>query len=97
MASSTAAQFDEMLQQQAALALRYADHEYGEGESVVPAIAHAAPEPMPFDGRLPDRDARESNCCTAPPGAPQAPLAVGDRAGLLQRHARRPLVARVLA
>ena len=37
VATSTARQFDELLQQQAELALRYADHEYREGETVVPA------------------------------------------------------------
>ena len=43
VSSSTALQFDEMLQQEAVLALRYADHEYGEGETVVPG----APLPTP--------------------------------------------------
>ena len=42
VATSTAAQFDELLQQQAALALRYADHEYDEGDSVVPARSTTA-------------------------------------------------------
>src|SRR3974390_1347263 len=39
VAASTALQFDQSLQQQAALALRYADHEYGEGDTVVPPAA----------------------------------------------------------
>src|ERR1700750_2750520 len=42
VAVNTAAEFDELLQQQAALALRYADHEYDEGDTVVPAAP--APE-----------------------------------------------------
>ena len=42
VAVNTAAEFDELLQQQAALALRYADHEYDEGDAVVPAAP--APE-----------------------------------------------------
>ena len=46
VAASTAVQFDELLQQQAALALRYAEHEYAEGEMVVPRTADAV---MPVD------------------------------------------------
>src|ERR1700751_218923 len=46
VAASRAVQFDELLQQQAALALSYADHEYGEGETLVPPAAAALA--MPF-------------------------------------------------
>src|ERR1700751_842840 len=42
VAASTAVEFDELLQQQAALALRYADHEYGEGDAVVPPAVRPA-------------------------------------------------------
>jgi two-component system, OmpR family, sensor kinase len=49
VAGNTAAQFDELLAQQAALALRYADHEYREGDTVVPRSVAAAGAPVPFD------------------------------------------------
>ncbi|HXI67523.1 MAG TPA: hypothetical protein VNH41_06265, partial [Steroidobacteraceae bacterium] len=42
VAVNTAVEFDELLQQQAALALRYADHEYDEGDAVVPAAPEGA-------------------------------------------------------
>src|SRR5215472_715785 len=48
VASSTATQFDEMLQQQAELALRYADHEYNEGDAPVPASLTGTAWVMPF-------------------------------------------------
>ncbi|HEV2286766.1 MAG TPA: ATP-binding protein [Steroidobacteraceae bacterium] len=47
--SSTRREFDEMLAQQAALALRYAEHEYGEGETVVPRSLRPGERPMPFE------------------------------------------------
>src|SRR5579863_8584594 len=80
VASSTATQFDELLQQQAALALRYADHEYVEGETdVVPPSPYDQPELMPFEvvsqltiaNRLVYRSA----------GAPQAPFGTGPDTG----------------
>ena len=49
VSSITAIQFDEMLQQQAVLALRYADHEYGEGETVVPRSLTTTAAAMPFE------------------------------------------------
>jgi signal transduction histidine kinase len=80
VASSTAAQFDEMLQQQAVLALRYADHEYGEGESVVPRSRAAAARAMPFDVVY-QINTRAGQLLYASAGSPQAPLAVGNEAG----------------
>jgi two-component system, OmpR family, sensor histidine kinase QseC len=47
--SSTQIEFDEMLAQQAALALLYAEHEYGEGETVVPRSLRAGDRPIPFE------------------------------------------------
>ena len=80
VATSTAAQFDEMLQQQAALALRYADHEYGEGESVVPRSLAASARAMPFD--VVYQITTRANQAPLPlAGAPQAPLAIGSRPG----------------
>ena len=70
--SSTAVQFDELLQQQAALALRYADHEYGEGDTVVPP----APQPavtMPFD-LIYQIGTRSGDILYSSQGAPQAAL-----------------------
>lgn len=80
VASSTAAQFDEMLQQQAALALRYAEHEYNEGESVVPRSLAAAVHAMPLD-LVYQIATRANQLLYRSPGAPQAPLAIGDGAG----------------
>src|SRR5579863_1780361 len=80
VASSTAAQFDEMLQQQAALALRYADHEYDEGESVVPRSLDAAVQAMPLDVVY-QITTRAKQLLYRSPGSPQAPLAIGDGPG----------------
>ncbi len=80
VASSTAVQFDELLQQQAALALRYADHEYGEGETVVPRT-------FADGGRIERLDVvyqiatRSSELLYRSPGAPQLPLAIGGGPG----------------
>jgi two-component system sensor histidine kinase QseC len=76
VASSTAAQFDEMLQQQAVLALRYADHEYEEGESVVPRSLAATTEAMPFDVVY-QISTRANQLLYRSPGSPQAPLTTG--------------------
>lgn len=80
VAGSTAAQLDEMLQQQAVLALRYADHEYGEGESVVPGSRPATARAMPFDVVY-QITTRTNELLYRSTGAPQVPLAVGDEAG----------------
>src|SRR5579862_2546390 len=80
VASSTAAQFDEMLQQQAALALRYADHEYSEGESVVPRSPDAAMQAMPLDVVY-QITTRADQFLYRSPGAPQAPLAIDHGTG----------------
>src|SRR5580700_7110972 len=81
VASSTTAQFDEMLQQQAVLALRYADHEYGEGESVVPGADTTNTQQMPFDVVYQLMRRTDDRLLYRSPGAPQARLAVGDQAG----------------
>jgi two-component system sensor histidine kinase QseC len=80
VASSTAAQFDEMLQQQAALALRYAEHEYNEGDSVVPRSLAAGTQAMPLDVVY-QITTRANQLLYRSPGAPQGPLAIGDRPG----------------
>jgi two-component system sensor histidine kinase QseC len=80
VASSTATQFDEMLQQQATLALRYADHEYNEGESVVPRSLAAGTQAMPLDVVY-QITTRADQFLYRSPGAPQAPLAVGNGPG----------------
>jgi len=80
VASSTAAQFDEMLQQQAALALRYADHEYSEGESVVPRSPDAAMQAMPLDVVY-QITTRADQFLYRSPGAPHAPLAIDHGTG----------------
>jgi signal transduction histidine kinase len=82
VATSTAMQFDELLQQQAALALRYADHEYDEGEtSVVPPSPYDQPELMPFEVVY-QLTTRANKLVYRSPGAPQAPLGSGlDTAG----------------
>jgi Two-component sensor kinase N-terminal len=92
VAVNTAAEFDELLQQQAALALRYADHEYDEGDAVVPAAA--APE-----GAALVPPARAAGTAEAPsdvvyqlvtrsgqvlyrsPGAPEQPLTASKPTG----------------
>jgi signal transduction histidine kinase len=68
--ASTAVQFDELLQQQAALALRYAEHEYGEGEVVVPRTAERA---MPVD-LLYQVATRSGEILYRSPGTPAAAL-----------------------
>jgi two-component system sensor histidine kinase QseC len=80
VASSTASQFDEMLQQQAALALRYADHEYDEGESVVPRSLSATARAMPFDVVY-QIATRANELLYRSPGSPQSPLATGNGPG----------------
>jgi signal transduction histidine kinase len=75
VAASTAVQFDELLQQQAALALRYADHEYGEGEALVPPAAAAVA--MPFD-LVYQIGTRSGQILYRSRGAPQAPFASGQ-------------------
>lgn len=80
VASSTAAQFDEMLQQQAALALRYAEHEYNEGESVVPRSLATAAQAIPLD-IVYQITTRANQSLYRSPGAPQAPLAIGNVPG----------------
>ena len=79
VATSTARQFDEMLQQQAALALRYADHEYAEGESVVPRSLEAA-QAIPLDVVY-QITTRTNQLLYRSPGAPQVPLAIGNGPG----------------
>jgi len=74
VAASTAVQFDELLQQQATLALHYADHEYGEGDTVVPAAA--VPLAMPFDV-IYQIGTRSGQILYRSPGAPTAPLTSG--------------------
>jgi two-component system sensor histidine kinase QseC len=77
VATSTTMQFDELLQQQAALALRYADHEYDEGDtSLVPPSPYDAPERMPFEVVY-QLATRSNRLVYRSPGAPQAPLASG--------------------
>jgi signal transduction histidine kinase len=78
VAASTAVQFDELLQQQASLALRYADHEYREGETVVPPAA--APLAMPFDVMY-QIGTRSGQILYRSPGAPAAPLTAGEGPG----------------
>jgi len=81
VAASTAVQFDELLQQQATLALRYADHEYGEGDTVVPpAPAAAFPPAMPFDV-IYQIGTRSGQVLYRSPRAPAAPLTAGEGPG----------------
>jgi two-component system, OmpR family, sensor histidine kinase QseC len=80
VAASTALQFDELLQQQAALALRYADHEYFEGDTVVPPVPAAAPVAMPFDV-IYQIGTRAGEILFRSPGAPAAPLTAGEGPG----------------
>ena len=79
VAASTAVQFDELLRQQAALALRYADHEYGEGETVVPPAPPEAGPIMPFDVIY--QIGTRTEVLYRSPGAPQAALAAGHGPG----------------
>ena len=76
VASSTARQFDELLQQQAALALRYADHEYGEGDTVVPDSLSETTAAMPF-GVIYQITTGSNQLLYGSPGAPAVPLAQG--------------------
>lgn len=80
VAGSTAAQLDEMLQQQAVLALRYADHEYGEGESVVPRSHAESGRTMPFDVVY-QISTRANELLYRSAGSPQTSLAVGNGSG----------------
>ena len=77
VAANTAVQFDELLRQQAALALRYADHEYGEGDEVVPPASAPA---MPFDVVY-QIGTRSGQILYRSPGAPTAPITASDAAG----------------
>lgn len=74
VASSTAAQFDEMLQQQAALALRYADHEYAEGDTLVPDTLLDTSAAIPFVYQI---TTRQNQLLYRSPGAPPTVLAAG--------------------
>src|SRR5579862_6313278 len=80
VAVRTTQQFDQMLQRQAAIALTYAEHEYGEGESVVPEAFSAAPQPMPYDSVY-QITTRAREVLYRSPGAPQAVLADDDALG----------------
>src|SRR5215469_16523532 len=80
VAATTAVQFDELLQQQASLALHYADHEYGEGDTVVPAALAAAPLARPFD-MLYQIGTRTGQVLYRSPGAPATPLTSGEGPG----------------
>jgi two-component system, OmpR family, sensor histidine kinase QseC len=73
VAGSTTLQFDQMLQQQAALTLRYADHEYGEGDTLVPAELSAAAWAMPF-GVIYQITTRSNELLYRSPGAPATPI-----------------------
>ena len=86
-------QFDEMLQQQATLALRYADHEYGEGESVVPRLCRRW-QADTIRRCLSDRHAF-GPIIVPISGLTTGPLATGR--GATPTRARRALVARILA
>jgi len=80
VASSSALQFDEMLQQQAALALRYADHEYDEGETLVPGSVVGGAKAMPLEVvyQIATRSGQLLYCS---PGAPRTALASGEGPG----------------
>jgi two-component system sensor histidine kinase QseC len=80
VASSTAVQFDEMLQRQAALALRYADHEYGEGETLVPGSVVGSAKVMPFDVVY-QIATRSGQLLYRSPGSPLGALVRGEAAG----------------
>lgn len=77
VASTTNVQFDELLQQQALLALRYAEHEFHEGDALVPAITPLRTETAPFEVAY-QITSRAGELLYRSPGAPQAPLRVGD-------------------
>jgi signal transduction histidine kinase len=79
VSSSTAQQFDEMLQQQATLALRYADHEYAEGDTVVPRTP-ALGAPLPFE-IIYQIGTRTHQLLFRSPDAPQAELGSGELSG----------------
>jgi two-component system, OmpR family, sensor kinase len=74
VAASTTAQFDELLQQQAIVALRYADHEYREGEMVVPEAPPQTAAAVPFD-LIYQIGTRSGRLLYRSPGAPPTPLA----------------------
>ena len=90
VASTTAVQFDEMLAQHAALALRYAEHEYSEGETVVPSSVAGSGAPMPFESVY-QIGTRSNELLYRSPGAPRAALATakGYTNALLDGHAWR--------
>jgi signal transduction histidine kinase len=77
---STALQFDQMLKRQGAIALTYADHEYGEGESVVPDTVAELLQPQPFDSVF-QITTRQHRVLYRSRGAPQALLAPADSLG----------------
>jgi two-component system, OmpR family, sensor histidine kinase QseC len=79
VAASTAVQFDELLQQEATLALRYADHEYREGEAVVPMRPSRAGL-MPFD-MISEISTRSGQVLYRSPGAPAGAFQVNPGAG----------------
>lgn len=76
VAGNTAVEFDELLAQQAALALRYADHEYGEGDTVVPRSVSDTSGPVPFDVVY-QITTRDNQLLYRSPGAPTDALAIG--------------------
>lgn len=80
VAASTTAQFDELLQQQAAVVLRYADHEYGEGEMVVPPAPPQTAPAMPFD-MIYQIGTRSGQILYRSPGAPPASFAADEGRG----------------
>jgi signal transduction histidine kinase len=73
VASNTALQFDQMLQQQTDLTLRYAVHEYGEGDALVPESLASSAWAMPF-GVIYQIAARGNQILFLSPGAPAAPI-----------------------
>lgn len=73
VASNTALQFDQLLQQQADLTLRYAVHEYGEGDALVPESLAASAWAMPF-GVIYQITARGNQILFRSPGAPATPI-----------------------
>lgn len=76
VASNATVQFDEMLAQHAALALRYAEHEYREGETVVPRSVSGSSAPLPFDSVY-QIATRANALLYRSPGAPPEALATG--------------------
>jgi two-component system sensor histidine kinase QseC len=76
VASNTAIQFDEMLAKHAALALRYAEHEYREGDTVVPTSVAGTSAPMPFES-LYQIATRTNQLLYRSPGAPLEAIAIG--------------------